>query len=60
MLNGVLSGIQGCLKAVQWVFKGRLKGVSRGLQVYLDEVQRVFQGTFNVVSKTFYESLKGV
>ena len=26
---GVLTGVQWCLKAVQWVFKGSVKGVSR-------------------------------
>ena len=27
--NGVLSGFQGCLKEVEWVFEGSYQGVSR-------------------------------
>ena len=28
-LDGLLSGFQGCLKEVQWVFEESFKGVSR-------------------------------
>ena len=40
MLNGVLCGVQGCFKAVHWVFKGSLKGVSSdkdGKRLFLEQ-----------------------
>ena len=40
VLTGVLGGVQGCLNAVQWVFKGSMKGVSRMLRGKFKSVSR--------------------
>ena len=39
--NGVLSGIQECLKEVEWVFEGSFKDVSRMFQERLRGVPKV-------------------
>ena len=44
VLTGVLGGVQGCLNAVQWVFKGSMKGVSRMLRGKFKSVSRKIEG----------------